>query len=180
MIKNLIMKKLIAFLVSLAFVAVGQTVPAKTGSKATQEEAQLALDHHNKVRKDVGSPPLEWSAELAAYAQAWADNLAKEGCEMEHRPRQGQWAQKYGENIFWGYGASYTLVSASRSWYSEIKDYQHGPISDKNWPVAGHYTQMVWKTTTQVGFGVATCSGGEIIIVANYNPAGNVWGTKAY
>lgn len=166
------------FLTTLGF---GQIVPEKTGSKATREEAQQALDHHNKVRKDVGTPPLEWSAELAAYAQAWADNLAnKKGCQMEHRPRSGEWTQKYGENIFWGYGASYTLLNASTSWYSEIDDYKHGPISDANWPAAGHYTQMVWKNTTQVGFGVANCSGGEIIIVANYNPPGNYWGEKAY
>jgi pathogenesis-related protein 1 len=158
---------------------VGQTVPKETGSKATQAAAQEALDHHNKVRKDVGSPPLEWSTELAKYAQAWSDELVRKGCKMEHRPDSGPWAGNYGENIFWGSGG-YTLLSASENWYDEIKDYKHGPISDANWPIAGHYTQMVWKNTTQVGLGISTCPSGAVLIVANYDPAGNYWGQKAY
>lgn len=177
------MKKFIMALVfCTAFsLAKGQTVPKETGSTIAQADAQLALDFHNKVRKDVGSPPLEWSAELAKYAQAWADNLAKnKNCNMEHRPSDGEWAQKHGENIFWGSGMNFSPLYASERWYSEIKDYKHGPISDINWPIAGHYTQVVWKTTTQVGLGMATCPGGEIIIVGNYNPPGNYWGQKAY
>ena len=158
----------------------GQSVPKETGSKATQAAAQEALDHHNQVRKDVGSPPLAWSPDLAAYAQAWADNLANnKNCNMEHRPRSGEWTQKHGENIFWG-SANFSLLSASESWYSEIKDYKHGPISDVNWPVAGHYTQMVWKNTTKLGIGIAHCSSGAVLIVANYDPSGNYWGEKAY
>lgn len=160
--------------------ACGQTVPSETGSKVTQDDAQQALDFHNKVRKDVGAPALQWSAELAQYAQAWADNLAKKGCKMEHRPDAGEWKQQHGENIFWASGGSYGLLDASKAWYSEIKDYKHGPISDANWPVAGHYTQMVWKNTTQVGIAMATCASGEIIIVGNYSPPDNYWGQKAY
>jgi pathogenesis-related protein 1 len=172
---------LILCLVLTTGLAFGQTVPKETGSKATQQAAQEALDHHNKVRKDVGAPPLEWSTELATYAQAWADNQAKnKNCKMEHRPRSGEWTQKHGENIFWGSASSYTILDASESWYSEIKDYKHGPISDINWPVAGHYTQMVWKNTTKLGIGVATCPNGNIFIVANYDPAGNYWGEKPY
>jgi uncharacterized protein YkwD len=161
-------------------VSFSQSVPKETGSKVTQAEAQQALDYHNKVRKEVGTPPLAWSTELAEYAQAWADNLARNNCKFEHRPSSGEWKQIHGENIFWGSGTSYSALDASESWYSEIKDYKHGPISDANWPVAGHYTQMVWKNTTQVGIGTATCRGGEILIVANYDPSGNYWGEKAY
>ena len=80
-----------------------QKVPAVTGSKVLQADAQEALNFHNKVRADVGSPSLQWSVELAGYAQAWADHLAKD-CKMEHRPYSGPWAQKHGENIFWGGG----------------------------------------------------------------------------
>src|SRR5688572_28011106 len=101
------MKKLvIGFILSLTFLTAGaQTVPAVTGSNASQKDAQIALDHHNKVRKDVGTPPQEWSVELAKYAQAWANNLANnKNCKMEHRPYSGEWKQKYGENIFWGSG----------------------------------------------------------------------------
>jgi uncharacterized protein YkwD len=158
-----------------------QTVPSATGSKVSQQDAQAALDFHNKVRKDVGTPALEWSAELATYAQAWADHLAKdENCNMKHRPRQGEWTQIHGENIFWGSASSYNAVDASESWYSEIKDYKHEVLNNSNWYAAGHYTQMVWRNTTKVGIGQVTCPSGAIIIVGNYDPAGNYLGEKAY
>ena len=36
----------------------------------------------------------------------------------------------------------------------------------------GHFTQVVWKDTRQLGCGVAMCDGGEIW-VCNYSPPGN-------
>ena len=172
----------VLFMMAIAFtsVAIAQTVPSNTGSRVNQQQAQSALEFHNKVRKDVGTPPLEWSVELASYAQVWADNLAKKNCAFEHRPHSGEFKQIHGENIFWGSAASYTVLDASESWYSEIKDYKHGPLRDDNWSVAGHYTQMVWKSTTQVGIAQAVCKGGEILIVANYDPAGNYMGQSPY
>lgn len=161
-------------------VAIAQTVPANTGSKVSQVQAQAALDFHNKVRKDVGTPALEWSVELAAYAQVWADNLAENKCAMKHRPHSGEFMQLHGENIFWGSASSYTVLDASKWWYSEVKDYKHGPLRDDNWSVVGHYTQMVWRNTTKVGIAQAVCKGGEILIVANYDPAGNYLGETAY
>ena len=158
-----------------------QKVPATTGSNVSQSDAQAALDFHNKVRKDVGTPALEWSTELAAYAQAWADHLAKdENCNMKHRPSEGEWRQSHGENIFWGSSSSYNVVSASESWYSEIKDYKHEALNNSNWYAAGHYTQMVWRNTTKVGIAQVTCPNGAIIIVGNYDPPGNYMGEKAY
>jgi pathogenesis-related protein 1 len=53
-----------------------QTIPDFTGSKLTKEEAQIALDFHNKVRTEVGVTALTWSPDLAKFAQEWADHLA--------------------------------------------------------------------------------------------------------
>lgn len=176
------MKRTAALLTFTLFVVLShaQKAPANTGSQVKQPAAQEALDFHNKVRKDVGTAPLQWSTELAAYAQAWADNLANTGCNMKHRPHSGEWKQIHGENIFWGSGLAYSALDASKSWYSEIQDYKHGPLNDSNWSVAGHYTQMVWKNTTQVGIATVTCTDGSILIVANYDPPGNYMGEKAY
>jgi pathogenesis-related protein 1 len=156
-----------------------QKVPVPTGSEISQKDAQEALDFHNQVRADVGSPVLKWSEDLAQYAQSWADHLAAE-CKSGHRPTKGAWAQKYGENIFWGGGEEYNALQACESWYSEIKDYKYGPIAGKNWYKTGHYTQMVWKDTTHIGIGKAVCNNGAILIVANYNPSGNYMGEKPY
>jgi len=163
-----------------SFSSFAQRVPVKTGSKILQKDAQEALDFHNKVRHDVGSKSLQWSNELAAYAQSWADHLSSTDCEMKHRPGKGQWAQKYGENIFWGSGEDYTALDASESWYSEIREYNYGKLNNNNWYKTGHYTQMVWKNTTHVGIGIAICKNGSILIVANYSPSGNYLGEKPY
>jgi len=143
-------------------------------------EAQSVLDHHNKVRRDVGAPPLEWSNRLSSFAQSWAEKLAKDGCSMKHRPRTGEWAQEYGENIFWGSDDSYTPLDASESWYEEISDYRYGTLDQSNWYNTGHYTQMIWNTTKKLGMGRAYCRNGEVIIVANYDPPGNIMGRKPY
>jgi uncharacterized protein YkwD len=172
---------LVAALLLLSTTMWAQKVPANTGSKVPQDQAQEALDFHNKARKDVGNPPLEWSAELANYAQKWADHLANdENCKMRHRPNDGEWKRLYGENIFWSSDYSSHAIVASESWYSEIKDYKHGILTSSNWYASGHYTQMIWKTTTKVGIGQGVCPSGAIIIVGSYDPPGNYMGEKAY
>lgn len=155
-------------------------VPPATGSKVVQQEAQAALDFHNKVRKDVNVPNLEWSRELSAYAQLWATKLANDGCKLEHRPSTGKWARTYGENIYFGTTKGLTASDASKAWYGEIKDFNNEKLTMSNLAKVAHYTQMVWRSTTKVGIGQATCASGATIIVANYSPMGNYMGQKPY
>jgi uncharacterized protein YkwD len=153
-----------------------RAVPPTTGSNVASDQAQVSLDFQNAKRREVGVPPLEWSPELASAAQKWADHLATDrGCALEHSENG-----KYGENLFGGRGAAFTALDAAQKWYSEIEKYKYGAVTDANWNQAGHYTQMVWKTTTKVGMGRATCSGGLVVIVAEYDPAGNYTGEKPY
>lgn len=167
-------------LLLLLLITTGIRAQTTSGSTLSDQEVQQTLDYHNRVRKEVGSPPLQWSPELATYAQAWADHLVAIGCEMQHRPFDGEWKQLYGENIFWGSDASFTVENACGSWYGEIKDYRYGVLNENNWYKTGHYTQMVWKNTTHVGLGKAVCPNGAVIIVGNYNPPGNYLGQKPY
>jgi pathogenesis-related protein 1 len=146
----------------------------------TPDEIQQIVQYHNKVRQEVGAPPVEWSPEIAAFAQEWADNIAATGCQMQHRPRSGKWTQKYGENVFWGSGKTYTLIDAGKAWYSEKKFWRGGVLTGNNWSKSGHYTQMVWAKTTKIGIGKAVCKNGATIIVGNYDPPGNMMGEKPY
>ena len=157
-----------------------QIAPASTGSNLTKEEAQEALDFHNRIRKEVGVSSLLWSTELSAFAQLWANKLATEGCKLEHRPTSGKWAQMYGENIYFGTAKGLTPQDASKAWYAEIKDYSGEKLTTKNFLKVAHYTQMVWQTTTKLGMGKSTCLSGATIIVANYSPLGNYMGQKPY
>ncbi|MBO4329990.1 MAG: hypothetical protein J5820_05070, partial [Rhodocyclaceae bacterium] len=51
--------------------------------------------------------------------------------------------------------------------------YNGEAIDNSNYLTFGHYTQMVWNTTTEIGCGYKVCSG-AIQMVCNYNPPGNV------
>ncbi len=59
-------------------------------------------------------------------------------------------------------------------WYEEVNRYQFdNPIYSKS---TGHFTQLIWKTTTEVGCGFAVTSDNKIFGVSNYNPPGNYVG----
>ena len=149
-------------------------VQAQTGSKFTKEQAEAFVQYHNKVRSEAGvKVKVTWNKDIAKFAQAWADKLARENV-IQHRPRKGQWAQKYGENIFYGFDKFHSTATATKSWASEKKDYNGEPISRENFLKVGHYTQMIWKTTTQIGAGVAVDpKTKKLYVVCNYNPPGN-------
>jgi uncharacterized protein YkwD len=159
-----------------------QKINKETGSNISTEDAQMILDHHNMARKEVGTAKLSWSKELAAYAQVWANYLADSNkCNIKHRQEAGKNYKSYGENIFEGSSAdAFKPVDASYSWYNEKKNYKYKIIGEGTWYKTGHYTQMIWKDTKEIGVGVAVCPNKELIVVANYYPAGNYIGEYPY
>jgi len=122
------------------------------------------LQLHNQKRKHHNASNLSLSDNLNTLAQAWAERLAATQC-LQHRPNSG-----YGENV--GYcssGASQVV----ENWYLECKRYDYAKPSTN----CGHFTQIVWKGSEEVGFGLATSKDGDCVyVVANYNPPGNVMG----
>jgi pathogenesis-related protein 1 len=150
-----------------------------TGSRLTADEVKTLIVLHNKARVDVGIDPLAWSKNLAVYAQSWADHLASTSCRMEHRPRSGKWKQVYGENLLIGTVGYHGVADAVRAWEKEKSLYHDDAINASNWYPSGHYTQMVWKGTRHIGCAKAECRG-NVIIVCNYDPPGNVLGEKPY
>jgi pathogenesis-related protein 1 len=151
-------------------------VPANTGSGVPVTQARLTLEFHNCARREVGTPPLVWSPELAARAQNWADHLAtQENCHLVHTSNN-----PYGENLFGGSGGNWTALDAAQDWYSEKKQYHYAVLNQNNWYATGHYTQMIWKNTRAVGMGQAACRRGGIVIAAEYDPPGNYMGEAPY
>jgi len=132
---------------------------------------QDSLAAHNAYRAKHGVAALKISAELNALAQEWAEHLIATGT-FEHRPNN-----KNGENIYMsgGKAAQEQAQGAVDSWYSEIKDYTFGKEPSMGGPVTGHFTQVVWKGSTEVGVGVAQ-EGSKVVVVANYSPPGNYGG----
>jgi pathogenesis-related protein 1 len=151
-------------------------VPANTGSNVPVDQARLALQFHNCARAEVGTSPLMWSPGLAAHAQTWANHLAtQENCKLIHTTNN-----PYGQNLFSGTGADWTALDAAHNWYNEKKQYHYAVVNQNNWYPTGHYTQMIWSSTTSIGMGQAACPGGGIVIAAEYNPPGNYLGQAPY
>ena len=59
-------------------------------------------------------------------------------------------------------------------WYEEYKVYNYN--ADDFQPQAGHFSQLVWKGSKYLGFGLAVNDQGNYYAVANYYPAGNMMG----
>ncbi|MCI5148556.1 MAG: SCP-like extracellular [Candidatus Electrothrix sp. MAN1_4] len=137
---------------------------------------------HNHWRSQVGVPGLTWSDTLVDVAQDWADKLKKNGCGFYHSHNG------YGENLFmasplmWSDGHKELQETSpekvTNSWGNEIKDYNYSNNSCSG--VCGHYTQLVWKETTEVGCARSVCDDKSQIWVCSYSPAGNFAGKRPY
>lgn len=153
----------------------------QSGSQFTPAEANAMVNYHNQVRGEVGVGPVRWSPQIAQFAQQWADEMAAKG-KFEHRPRS---QQQYGENLAAGSSPTYSPLDGAKQWYDEKKLFRapNGVFTAALMP-AGHYTQMVWRGSTEIGAGKAIIRRGQMkgwtVIVCNYNPPGNMIGAKVY
>lgn len=76
-------------------------------------------------------------------------------------------------------GMSNTPASVVGSWASEISCFTYGAFPGCCSCTCGHDTQLVWRSSSQVGCGRATC-GSEEIWVCNYDPPGNYTNQTPY
>ena len=66
-----------------------------------------------------------------------------------------------------------TAQKTVEMWYAEISKYHYNRPGFSS--STGHFTQVVWASTTAVGIGRAV-NGSSTYVVANYVPPGNVQG----
>jgi hypothetical protein len=45
--------------------------------------------------------------------------------------------------------------------------------------ISGHFSQLVWKNSLELGMGMARDQTGKVVVVANYYPPGNCIGQFA-
>lgn len=132
---------------------------------------EATLDAHNHLRRVHGTPPLEWSDECYVEAKKQAD-ACQEKSQLFHGYLQGP-SGRHGQNGYWCSAPGSSAQQCVQSWYDEITD----PGYDFNEPGftsgTGHFTQVVWRDTRQVG--MALSEDGKFVF-ANYYPAGNFQG----
>ncbi len=82
-----------------------------------------------------------------------------------------------------GTSGAFNYTQMVDSWGEEKKFFINGTFpkvsSTKNWRDVGHYTQIIWQNTNQVGCAI-TRAGGNDILVCRYNPPGNWVGELVY
>ena len=106
---------------------------------------------------------------------------------------------KYGENLFWASASirktkkstdkEWTVHKSSQNvdsakpvqdWYDEISFYNYEKNTCKKGEMCGHYTQVVWKDSKEVGSAAYTCEDFSQVWVCKYKPAGNYINQKPY
>jgi hypothetical protein len=142
--------------------------------------SERLLAAHNVERATVGVAPLAWNPHLAASAREWADHLAATG-QFRHAPEQPSDPQ--GENLWAGTRGYFSLEDQVNAWAREKRNFHQGtfPLVSTTGRVedVGHYTQMVWRDTSEVGCASAS-NAGEEFLVCRYASAGNWRGERPF
>jgi uncharacterized protein YkwD len=136
------------------------------------------LDEHNAKRALHGVSPLTWSEDLASYAQAYIHHLTTvagyDACSGNLLHSGGD----YGENLAYG---NIRAVQGVDLWYNENVYYNYADPANSVGVFSqfGHFTQVVWKSTAQLGCVVKSCPYNRIYLICEYSPAGNIYNGNA-
>ncbi|PTB38129.1 hypothetical protein M441DRAFT_60410 [Trichoderma asperellum CBS 433.97] len=121
------------------------------------------LNSTNTYRRQYNASSLSWNTTLEKFATSYLQSDTT--CRFAHS------GGPYGENLAIGYANATASVEA---WGNEEEKYNFNDpgFSEET----GHFTQLVWKTTTTVGCGRKLCGTRGWFVVCEYWPRGNVGG----
>ncbi|KAJ4494643.1 CAP domain-containing protein [Lentinula edodes] len=141
------------------------SLTASATSGATIEFIQSTLNSHNTARAQYGASSLTWNSNLYPATQQWAS-----ACVFQHS------GGNYGENLAAAAPQGISVQQGVNMWMAEA--YSNPTFSSST----GHFTQVVWKSTTSVACAIATCNflgNGTGYLVCRYDPPGNYLGQFA-
>lgn len=184
-------KLILPLILALPLIGCGDEVSSQSAYKIGPAVQAAILKAHNDERRDNTDgtvQPLTWSAAPEQVALDYATTLEANGtCTLIHNKDRGY----HGENL-WMMGLSTGLTYADfdaamaagavKAWIDEKPDYNYQTNKCAGGKMCGHYTQVIWKTTTTVGCALLACQGKypSLIFICNYAPPGNIVGVKPY
>lgn len=93
---------------------------------------------------------------------------------FRHRPNS-----PYGENLYEVTSGQASPQQVVNAWAAEAADYGAAANTCKPGKMCGHYTQIVWRDTKQMGCAAAQ-AGNREVWVCEYSPPGNYTGMQPY
>ncbi|KAK4861637.1 hypothetical protein LT330_003672 [Penicillium expansum] len=166
--------------------ATSTTATATAAATAGSSYQETILYYHNIHRSEHSASGLTWSEDLAGAAQTLAAR-----CTYAHDTSITSASGDYGQNI--AYGVEAALVGEQvigEMMYTDEAPYFANLYGEANPDMSnfekwGHFTQIVWKATTEVGCATVSCSdlgnvgGPAPFTVCNYGTPGNYAGEYA-
>jgi Cysteine-rich secretory protein family len=157
---------------------VTQAWDGRPASRQQSAFQAILLARHNAARGEFGARPIAWNDRLAADARVYAERLARQGI-LQHDPQAGA-AEPQGENLFAGTRGAFDFAEMAKGWIDERAHFRPGRFPEisrsGDWSDVGHYTQVVWPETREMGCAIAS-NAHDDYLVCRYWPAGNVIGT---
>ncbi|KIW21587.1 hypothetical protein PV08_02167 [Exophiala spinifera] len=155
-------------------------LPTTTLNVSNMDYQTGILAAHNVHRANHSAADLTWNAQMATYA---AETAAK--CVYQHDLSPG--GGGYGQNIGAGYTPAQVPAMIGNDMYNSEMPYYPLPYGvdnpdTSNFGSWGHFSQIVWKSTTGVGCATQFCptlqgaTFTNYFTVCNYYPPGNIGG----
>ena len=137
------------------------------------EFSKESLEKHNEYRKKHKAEDLILDNDLGIYAQKHAKTLAKNN-KVFHSTCKTEKEEIVGESIY-SSDKEITGKDFTDILYNDKKNYNFE--KPKHLSKASRFTQLIWKDTKKVGFGLAlNKKSKQFFAVAIYYPAGNKLG----
>ncbi|ESN90023.1 hypothetical protein HELRODRAFT_104520 [Helobdella robusta] len=160
--------------------------PGKRAPLSDDVQSEI-INAHNNFRKGEGSSnmkKIKWNSVLAEMADTWASS-----CSFTHGQPSSPSSPfpQTGQNLFATTVQAVNVSSYISSWYKEKEKFDSVTQTCAAKAVCGHYTQVVWAATSDVGCSYALCPTlpptkltNAYFFVCNYGPAGNFVGQKPF
>lgn len=157
-------------------------------SYPNDSQAQIFTQLHNNYRISVNPPArcmplMSWNWSISDTSNAWAKQ-----CIWAHSATPNLGENLYATSIRTPNSTNFNVSTPVSLWASEKSYYYYSNNTCATGQICGHYTQLIWDTSKQLGCAFQDCpliknlpwSNGGTIVVCQYSAPGNVIGFKPY